>query len=325
MSWEEFEPISFHADGGVKLNLLARMLGESGSNRIAPRRRPFRNGAKLDTTGANEDNYSFEFLFPKDGDVEEAGVTDDGGLPMYPDRLEALKAAFKTSATGTLNTLRQRGVRVKCSTWSISEVAEENRDGAIMSGTFLEDNEDSVDREAIVRPSARATMARRVDETNFDAEADGAWNPSLKDLTQAASDLAGLINAPNDYYGQIRAAGLRIRRAVEEIRTAFSKNVVTEILSDVRDADSNDTKFDDPESAPMRLRLMEMEELAARAELEAQKREPPTRQYYPERDTDIWKIAAELGQDAEKLSILNQADFEDLGNIPGGVAVRVYR
>src|SRR5690606_19245363 len=132
----------------------------------------------------------------------------------------------------------------------------------------------------------------------------------IRDLTQAASELAGLINSPNEFYDQIKNAAIRVSRAGQELRTAFSNNAASTAIEDVtRLLEQGDTKFDDPDSFPMRMRLMEIEDLAAQSEWEARQSRRQTTTYYPEFDTDIWSIAAELGQNPEELSALNQGRF----------------
>lgn len=309
--WEGYEPASFKADGEETIRFMARSIVETGGVTIAARRRPYRDGAKLDALGALEDKWDFEALFLSDEDAQEPGVTDDGGLPMYPDRLQALIDAFKTGKTGVFNLPWKRGLRAKCGSWTRRDVADEHRNGAVFAGQFIEDNEDSVDREAIVKPSARGALDRKVQEATFDAEASATWDSSLADWNGAVAELVGIMNTPGEYVGQLRTAVARLQGMVSMVRDAFSSPF------EGRD------QFRDPESIQMRLRLLEIEDLIALAEEQARSSEIKTRTYFPPTDTDIWAIAALLKQPAPTLVELNAADFDDLGYIEGGVGVRV--
>lgn len=307
--WKDLEPCSFEVDGFPKVFFVAWVFTENGSNRNPRRIRPFRPGWKLDSTGTNGDEFPFEMPFFND--IEEPGVTDQGS-PLYPDRLDELVKLFKTTKTGTLNLPWKRGIRCKADDWSRTEKSNGDRNGAILTGTFVSDNEDNMDREAIVQKSPRATLPSKVDQTVFDAESSAIWSPHLADLTQFVDDVVGLISTPFEYASQVDAAAARARRAVSTVRTAFT-----------RDAPGRN-QFNDPDSFRLRMRLLEIEDLIAQAAWEAKKRRNATYQHYPERDTDIWSIAVQLKKDANRLIELNQKDFEDLSFIEAGVGVTIY-
>lgn len=306
--WAGYEPASFEVKGYPVIRFMLRSIRESGGQRMAPRARPFRPGAKLDTTGALEHSLPFEALFTND--AEEPGVTDDGGPPLWPDRLDLLVEIIDTGKTGTLNLPWRRGIRAKCHPWERSANADDNRGGEILTGTFIEDNEDNLDREAIVRPSARATLVRKVEETQFSAEAEGIWSGSLSDLTQLTSELIGLANAPGQYLEQVVHASLEVQRCVSMVRRNFSTD---------RDGRG---QFFDPLSFPTRMRLLEVEDLAASAEADARRSQDRLRRHYPDRNTTIWRIATQLGQDAQRLMELN-GSVEDFADIPKGTPIWV--
>src|SRR5690606_27488788 len=118
----------------------------------------FRKGAKLDETGSKPSVYRFEAYFPGvDGDGEpdavEVDILEDGGvLPLYPDRMQQFVELLKSGKTFTLNSLHKRGLRVKCETGSVTETSDEggHGGGATVTGNLLEDNEDNLDREAML-------------------------------------------------------------------------------------------------------------------------------------------------------------------------------
>src|SRR6185503_403551 len=94
--WEDLEPSSYQADGQTRILFIARMIGEDGGIRAVRHTRPFQDGWKQDSTGADGDVFSIECLFHPDVTEED---TDRGQLPIWPDRLEALIKQFKLGKT----------------------------------------------------------------------------------------------------------------------------------------------------------------------------------------------------------------------------------
>ncbi len=305
---ETNEPASFEVAGFPRCHFVLLDFSETEGVRLAPRERPFRPGAKLDSTGTTARTFAFTALFSND--IQEQGVTDQGS-PLYPDRLDELTALFRTTLTGTLNTPRVRGLRAKATNWTRSGSSEQHRGGELLTGTFTEDNEDSVDREAIVKPSARATLSRKVEEAQFDAEAEGIWDGNLASLTQLTSELIGLANTPGEYLGQVEQAGARVSRCVDEVRRNFETD------SDGRG------QFWDPLSFPVRMRLLEVEDLSASAAEEARRRNETLVRYLSERTTTIWRIATDKKQSAERLMEVNP-QVEDFAAIPPRTPVWVF-
>lgn len=310
MSWEDYGPMSFQADGEREIKFLGRSVQQDGKNRLAPRKRPFRQGAKQDSTGSDEDDIIVEGIFHND--VEEPDV--DNGMPMWPDTIEAfVKQLKKSDKTGTLNLPWKRKNRVKALNWTRRATADEHRGGEIISVHFVTDNEDKVDREAMLKSSASGNLSRAVEEAQFDALSEGAWNASLEDLTGFASDLVGWINAPREYAADVVHASNKVTRAVEHVFNA---------LSGATGDEPGQAPMNDPNGFPLRIRLLEIMDLAASAEAESRRSRPATRTYIPERDTDIWAIAVELEQDANELILLN--DLDDPTLVEAGVGIRVF-
>ncbi len=307
--WGDYEPCSFEAEGYGKIRVMLKSLVQAGGQRLVARARPFRPGVKYDTTGPTDDTYEVEMLFTND--LEEPGVTDDGGAPMWPDRLEDILKMLKSGLTMTFNSPFERGLRVKCHPWRRSANAEDNRGGELLTCTLLSDNEDNVDREALVRPSVRSGMSRRVEEAQFEAESQGVWDGSLADLTRFTSDLIATANSPGQAMSQVAAAGATVARCIEMVRQNFSSG-----------GDGHD-QFSEPESFLLRMQLLEVDEQSSRAEEEARESKPKTRYHYPTRTTTIWKIAASLKQSSQLLIDLNGDEIEDFSYIKKDTPVRV--
>src|SRR4051812_9732491 len=156
----------FKTDKGEIIQFLIRVNSEAGSLRIAKRDRPFQDSAKLDSVGANADDFALSLIFHND--LTEAGIFESP--PMWPDRLETMLKGFHIGETGTLNLPWKRGIRCKAASWRRVESADDTIRGALVDVTFTTDNEDSLDREAFQAVSVRATANAAAAEAQFDAD-----------------------------------------------------------------------------------------------------------------------------------------------------------
>lgn len=318
--WLDLPPASYQADGFPEIIIPVDGIDENGALRVARRARPWQPGVKLDHTGHDADKFTLKMLWSND--VEEPGI--DG--PIWPDKLEELIRQFKSGKTATLNLPWKRGIRVKPTTWSRSATATDNRGGELVTLNFETDNEDDLDREAFAAVTVKATLQGTVEEAVFDLESAGmsgvlapttfdADSPfgggSIEDITELAANLVGLLNAPGEYAQAILHQATRLRRATETVMSAFSTTTPG------RD------QMNDPTGSSARLKLLELLELAGSAELEARAALPRTRTITTDRDTDIWTIASERGQNARQLMSINGA-IEDFGAIPRGTPVLVF-
>ena len=289
--------------GGRTYKFVAHFVGEHGANRNPKRVRPFRQGWKLDTTGSDGDEFTIDITV--NPDVAEGDIT-----PVWPDDLQALTDSFKTGETGTLNLPWKRGIRCKPDVWDRVEAGGENRGGGTLRAKFSEDNEDSLDRQAVQLVSVKATIERRVEAAQFDAESEGMDLFAIEDITELAADVVGLLNAPGDVAAALLHAGNRLRLACKTVAEAFTSGV------------GGRDQMSGPEGARARLKLLELAELGARAVGEARLRETRTVTY--PRVRDIHSIATELGQNARELITINE-QIEDFAYIPAGTPVRVYK
>ncbi len=297
---ETYEPASFEVADYPVVRVAVTDISETEGIRLAPRERPFRKGAKLDSTGATVRKITLTIIFSND--ITEAGVTDDGGPPLFPDRFNLLRELFRTEATGTLNLPSERGIRAKAESWNTTQASEQNRGGAVVQVTFAEDNEDDLDREAIVQASPRATLNKKVEEAKFDAESEGIAGGGLENIAQFVAGLVSLANTPGDLLDSVTPAVVSVRRSIDEVTRNFSS-----------DRDGRD-QFWRPESFLVRMRLLEIEDLSARAAADARRSQERVKRFYPARDTTIWLVATQLRQPADRLMDLN-VDVEDFASI----------
>jgi hypothetical protein len=299
-SWINLPPATFVLDGYTH-TFTARMVTSAGSNRIARRNRPFQDGAKLDHVGNNPDEIDLECLFHPD-------VTEPGAdFERWPSALELFEEALKTGKTGTLNLPWKRGLRAKGDSWGRTANAEEHRGGESVRVKFVTDNEDSLDREAIQKVSVRSTVNGAVEAAQFDLESEGAWDAGIEQVTTLAAQVQALLATPGDTLDSLLHVANRLRRAVESTAAALDKGPLAA----------------DPQGSSVRQKLLELAELAARAEGEALAVRPKTRTYLAPRDTTIFLIATELGQKARELMAINGA-VEDFNAIPRGTPVTVF-
>jgi hypothetical protein len=299
-SWVKLPPATFVLDG-VTHTFTAQLVTVNGSNRLARRNRPFQDGAKVDFVGNNADELELECIFHPD-------VTEPGAdFERWPTALEDFEEALRTGKTGTLNLPWKRGLRMKGDTWARTARADENRGGEIVRVKFLRDNEDSLDREAMQRVSVRSTINGAVEAAQFDLESEGGWNAGIEQVTTLAAQVQSLLATPGDTLDSLLHVANRLRRAVESTAAALEAGPLAA----------------DPEGSSVRQKLLELAELAARAEGEALAARPKTRTFIPERDTTIFRIATELGQKARELMSINGA-IEDFNAIPAGTPVTVF-
>lgn len=304
--WEKMGPASFQVDGGEQILFLVLDVTDTGGNRIAPRKRPYQRGVKLDTTGAKEG--TIEITAPFHNDLSEPGI--EGTVQLYPNRLDALIAAMATGKTGTLHLPWKRNLRVKGESWRRHETSADMRGGAVLSITFIEDNEDNLDREAFERVSVKANVAREAIIIGSEMEAMGSWDGSLADIQEFASNLAALLNAPSEYAGTILQAATSLRRSILTVFDAINANAPG--VGALGGAEGADT----------RIKLLGLLELAAGAIDSSRESMPKTRTVTFRIRRDLSSVAAEFKQPYRDLLTINES-IEDPNDIPPFTPVKI--
>lgn len=305
-AWEDLGPASYQADGEAVIAFNVVVLKEKGGIGLVKHKRPFQDGWKLDSTGADGDEFPIDFIFHPDVDEGDTG-TDT----IWPDRLEALIKQFKLGKTATLHLPWKRNLRVKAYTWERTADAGANRGGETLSVTFCQDNEDNLDREAFEAVSVKSQLERRADATTFDLDSNGAFDGSIEDITELAANLVGLMNAPGDYAAAIAQQASRVRRAASFL------------IDSLTSAATGRGQLNDPDGARAHQGLLDLLDFAAAAQGEAQEHLPRTITVRYPTDRTIYDIATERRQSARDLISINDA-LEDPGFIPANTPVLVF-
>jgi prophage DNA circulation protein len=280
---------------------------EDGGNRIVKRARPYRDGWKLDDTGADGKTFTITAHF--NNSIDEDGIPTSP--PLYPNVCNNIIESFDFHDTGTLITPTRGAVRCRAATYKRKESFSE-RDSATVTLTFMTDNEDSVDATSFTRPTVRATVQRAVTETTFTMESLGGFSDALASLEEAASNLQDAIAAPGELVQDVDQKASRVVRLADEVENQFlvSAQLGRDLLTD-------------PDAWATVRNLHILKDRSARAVDEKTSPIAPIVSAIFETDRSIYDIAAQLVQDPMDLAALN-SDIENLLFIPAGTVVKVF-
>lgn len=304
--YEQYPPAEWSV-AGQTIVFHTLSIDEEGRNRIVRRARPYRDGWKTDDIGSEGKVWTVTALF--NNSINEPGVDDSE--PHYPDRLNRLLASFDEHEVGTL-TLPTRGpVRCRAESYRRSEKTEE-RDQAIITLTWVEDNGDDIDASAFQNPTVRASVRKSANDTKFDAEKAGGWDGDLDDLTQFASQLEDALAAPGEFISDVESKATSVGRSLKSLADKMGETA----------GDGRDLLSDPANSALVRRMELFVDRLSEVADEKMSSSPRIVTRTFPTR-RDIFSIAAELGQDEAKLVAMNFR-LPNLLNIPAGTAVRVF-
>lgn len=278
---------------------------EEGGNRIVERERPYRDGAKLDDTGSKAKAWHLTVKF--ENSIQEEGL--DSTTPLYPDVLNQLIASFDIHETGDLVVPTRGMVRARAETYSRQE-QKDDRDGATVTFTFREDNEDSIGAQQFEQLNVNASAKRLTEQTVFSATSEGVWSTSLADLNEFASELEAYANFPGDVVADVDSQSSIVIGAGNRVGRAFS-----------RETEENRNFLNDPELSQTQRKLEETKDLAGRSRGESYQGRPRPVPYYVAGNTDLFAIAAKLRQQPEDLISLNP-DVDPLF-IPAGSVIKI--
>lgn len=282
---------------------------EDGANRIVRRRRPYRNGAKLDDTGSNEKVWTIQVCF--DNSIDEPGMLNQGQA-LYPSVLNDLIDSFDVHDTGDLVLPTRGPVRVRAETYKRHENFGE-RDSAMVTFTFVQDNEDAVDATSFRNPTVRATIRQNVDETTFGMEGLGGFSQMLADLEDAATNLQDAIAAPGEAIQDVDQKAARVARIATNVENQFlvSAQLGRDLLTD-------------PDAWATLRQLRILRDKTSRAVTEKSSPIAPVVTAIFSTARSIYDIAAQLGQDPTDLSAIN-SKIDDLLFIPAGTVVNIFQ
>jgi len=308
----EFQVCSWEPDGGLRVVLAILSppgVEESFQQRNTQNKRPYRDGAQLQNTGA--DPIAWSFVVVVNSTVSEPGL---GHEYVYPDYADRITKQFWNGATGTL-TLPTRGpVRAKLDNYRRVDNPIDGVDTAVINAAFTRDNEEKIDAAAIQKNPVKGSHASLATQTKDSADREGA-NPQLVDVREWLSDVAGLINAPGDAIEDIDVRRKSIERGFESVFDALD-----DLGEQVGGAGSVfDNGFPETTFSAERAR-----DAVANAEQERAERRGRIQGYAVQRDTSLSALAQQLGQDYQALLDLNSARVADPSDVREGDRILIY-
>lgn len=284
-------------------------LQEKGGKRLVRHPRPYRKGAKLDSTGVKEREWTFTIEF--NNTFREQDI--DNPAPLYPDVLNSLIQSFDDDETGTLTLPTIGDVRARADSYTRIEDTNE-RDQATLQVTFVEDNEESAAAITFLQPSVRSSIGNSADATVFSADAVGATDGDLAQAKQKSITIAQLLAAPGRAVSDLQAISLDAQRALARVRSnqeSFARAV--------------GLAHDEPRGSEFWRNLIRLQDLEAKSSDEKFSSRPRITTFIVDVDrTNLFAIAARFKQDAGELLDLNSDRLPDPFALEKGDVIRVY-
>lgn len=306
--FSEYKPAQFTV-GGRSFAFAVTKIDEIGANRLIERERPYRDGAKLDDTGSKATRWTLEAIF--ENSIEDEGLnTINGGKLLYPDVLNQLIDLFKVHETGDLVVPTVGKRRARAESYRRTEAADQ-RDCALVSFVFTEDNEDSVNASSIQAPTANANARRLGETTTFSAQTMGSWSQALSQLNVFMYQLEGLVTSPIDSVQRIRQGARQVGMHAVRVTQTFS-----------RPDRAGRNLMLDPSNGHLERKLAQQVEIAARAANEARRGRPKLVQLVFRETTSLFRISIVVNQAFEDLLSVNPDVDPFL--IPAGTVVNVF-
>lgn len=308
--YENYPIAKWQVGSSSQIAFPVKSISESGGNRIIPRERPYRDGAKLDDTGRKERRWSFTVIF--ENTIEESNLTSiNGNTLLYPNILNKIIESFDNHNTGDLVVPTTGSVRARAESYTRDEDSE-LRDCAILKIEFVEDNEDSIRATSFNIPTANATSRKLAETTTFDTQSGGMWSDSLDGLEESAGNLEDFSNQFSDTADDINHTGDRVVSLSKRSKALFTKP-----WQDGRNL------LNDPENSSAQRDLNAHEDIAARAKNDARKGKPRIIIVVSTENQTLMSIASYFSQDFSDLLAIN-AELPDPTYIPKGTYVNVY-
>lgn len=305
--FSKYPTASWRVGDGEPLFFPVVEITESGGKRIVQHQRPHRQGAKLEDTGSKARSWTVTTLF--NNSIQE-GVQN--GVPLYPQRLRQILKSFDVAETGTLVLPTIGKVRARPETYERKE-SPEQQDTASLTLSFIEDNEESLERAALNPPSVVATLLKIAQQTTFTLQRNGISDSGLS-LTEFASEIEGLLLAPGRAVADLGAVVRSHRRAIQRMIDAATTA-----------ADTSGGLFSEPRGSEMQRQLRILLDREAAAEDERTSSRPRTKAFVIDVEvTSIFEVAARVDQDAEELMDLNAARVADPFYLTRGEVIRIF-
>jgi prophage DNA circulation protein len=299
---------SWSVAGAAPVSFPVLDVKETGGNRLVQHERPFRDGAKLDDTGATARTFTLTCLF--DNSIEEPDIPADP--PLYPTVLNLLLESFGKHETGDLVVPTRGKIRARAQTYTRAE-SHAARDSATLDLVFIEDNEDSVDARSLGEPTVRASALRLSEHCTYSAQSEGMDDENLNSLTDTLSEVQGLLAAPGENVETIEAQTRRNRRAIEA--TVEAGETLGRQVGGL---------FNEPRGASSTRQLRRLADQQAKAADEKSRGRPRLVPYTVRSEVSIFAVAVLVRQPAERLMDINAGRLADPLRIPAGTTIRVY-
>ncbi len=287
-------------------------LAQDIGNRLVRQERPYRPGAKIDSTGPLPDEFNLTAIF--NNTVREPGL-ERNARALYPFVLRQIVESFRVQQTGTLTLPTVGSVRCRADKARRSENVAE-RDQAKLVLTFVQDNEESIAQTTFALPSARATVSKQAAQTVFSVERSGAVvDDDVFKLKTRATDIESLLLAPGRALADLESQARTLRFTLQRMRTTqqqFSE-----------DLGGGDTE--EPRGSEFHRNLIRLEDTLARASDEKFASRPRIKTFVVDvPHTSLYEIAARFKQDAADLLDLNGERVPDPFWLEQGDVVRVF-
>jgi prophage DNA circulation protein len=279
-------PIASFTIAGVRLTFAIEDDKTAGGNRLVQHKRPYRKGAKLDSTGKEPRVWTGTAIF--NNSIKEPGL---GNAIQYPDNMNAVIAAFDAQETGDLVTPSDGQMRARAFTYERTKSRDEDDTGRL-NLTYVEDNEDDVDATAFAKPNVRGSLIRLAEQTVFTAQQEGTWSSNIADLREFCANLEGLINAPGEAIDSVVVQARAAQHAMLSVLHTLHRTV---------------------DEAPVRTiaAVKALIDVSAWAPEEHLKEQPKRIPFYVTATTTIWAIAALVRQSPERLLEINEGRIDD--------------
>ena len=284
-------------------------LSEKGGNRLVRHKRPYRKGAKLDSTGQNEREWTFTATF--NNTLVEPGI--DNPRALYPFVLRDMIASFALQETGTLTLPTIGDVRARAESYVRIEDSAERQEAKLQL-CFVEDNEESAAAISFQQPSVRSTVEGLAEQTTFSAQSVAGLDLDLVQAKRKSISIAQLLTAPGRALADLQSIVTDARRSLLRIQAnqeSFARAV--------------GANHDEPRGSEFWRNLIRLQDLEAKSTDEKFASRPRVRAFVIDVErTSIYEVAARLKQDASELLDLNSERVSDPFDLERGDVIRVF-
>lgn len=287
-------------------------LSQDIATRLVRQSRAYRRGAKLDSTGQAEGEFTLTALF--NNTLREPGL-EQNPRPLYPFMLRELMASFAIQQTGTLTLPTVGSIRCRLDKAKRTETVSE-RDQATVQLTFVEDNEESLATASFALPSARATVAKAAAQTVFSIQREGGVvDADVFRLKQQGTDIESLILAPGRAVADLEAEARSMRWSLMRGRQTQRQ------LAD----DLGLGGTEEPRGSEFHRNSIRLEDTLGKAGDEKFASRPRIKTFVVDvAQTSLFEIAARFKQDAADLLDLNGDRVPDPFYLEQGDVIRVF-